>query len=73
MRFPHTRIPNVQSMVDRKFVQRKDARIFDTFDKPKFVLQNMGQAHYVLTYISRQTTNIVIHVTKRCLCARALS
>ena len=44
MRFPHTRIPNVQSMVDRKFVQRKDARIFDTFDKPKFVLQNMGQA-----------------------------
>ncbi|XP_076104054.1 peroxidase-like protein isoform X1 [Mytilus galloprovincialis] len=44
MRFPHTRIPNVQAMVDKQFRGRMDARIFDTFDKPKFILQNMGQA-----------------------------
>jgi len=44
MRFPHTRIPDVQSMVDKTFTQRSDAQIFDTFDKPKFVLQNMGRA-----------------------------
>jgi peroxidase len=44
MRFPHTRIPNVQSMVNKDYTIRQDAPIFETFDKPKFVLQNLGKA-----------------------------
>lgn len=44
MRFPHTRIPDIQAMVDRNFASRRDASISETFDKPKFILQNMGQA-----------------------------
>lgn len=44
MRFPHTRIPNVQSMVNKDYTVRQDAPIFETFDKPKFVLQHLGKA-----------------------------
>lgn len=44
MRFPHTRIPDVQSMVNKMYTNRVDVPIFNTFDKPKFVLQRRGNA-----------------------------
>ncbi|KAK3095733.1 hypothetical protein FSP39_018238 [Pinctada imbricata] len=44
MRFPHTRIPDVQSRVNFNYKRRQDAPIFSTFDKPKFVLENYGRA-----------------------------
>lgn len=44
MRFPHTRIPDVQGMVDERFSTQRNRLIFSTFDKPRFVLERMGQA-----------------------------
>ena len=44
MRFPHTRIPDVQSKVNFDYKVRQDAPIFSTFDKPKFILENFGRA-----------------------------
>ncbi|XP_069141012.1 chorion peroxidase-like [Argopecten irradians] len=44
MRFPHTRIPDVQGMVDDSFTSQRNNLIFATFDKPRFILERMGQA-----------------------------
>ncbi|XP_060078550.1 peroxidase-like [Ylistrum balloti] len=44
MRFPHTRIPDVQGMVDDSFSSQRNNFIFATFDKPRFILERMGQA-----------------------------
>ena len=57
MRFPHTRIPDVQSMVNKQFTVRQDEPIMDVFDKPKFVLQGQGQA---LNYFARWLTSFPV-------------